>query len=41
MVILVAVAASEIAAPHWDQVRQDGMTAGQQGAADESSLAEF
>ena len=41
MVILVAIAASEIAASHRDQVRQNRMTARQKGAADKAGLSQF
>ena len=41
MVILVAIAASQVAAAHGDQMREHWMPAGKQSPADEAGVTKF
>ena len=41
VVVLVAVTAGEVATPHWNQMGQNRMTGGDQGAADEAKLTKL
>lgn len=41
MVVLIAVAASEVTAAHWDQVREHRMAAREKSASNKARLAEL